>query len=142
MTVKALVFSVAVASMFIAPTFAATGDNPLPPPMLKEGVSSTQLLRGEPRRYRVVIDRPSSLEISSEHLAGEHQGEGEYKQIKATLYDASGKMVTTASDLRGHFRISERVQPGEYILEVTGRNLSGSSHETSTRRYNLHVDFE
>lgn len=142
MTIKSLVLGVAITTMFAVPAFAVTGDNPTPPPKLEEGVSSTQLLRGEPQRYRIVVDRPATLEISSEHLAGEHQGDTEYKQIKATLYDASGRVVTTASDPRGHFRISERVQPGDYILEVTGRNLSGSSHESSTRRYNLHVDFE
>lgn len=144
MKMKAVVLGIAMTGMFSLPAFADAVSHARDAIPLEEGVSDTRLLpAGKPDRYRIVIEQPTTLEVNSEHFAGEHQSEPLNKQMKATLYDASGNVEATASDLRGHFQISERVQPGEYILEVTGQSLGGSGHdEESGGRYTLHVDFK
>ncbi|ATJ83317.1 T9SS type A sorting domain-containing protein [Halomonas beimenensis] len=130
--------SAAMLSLFSSASFAVTGNQPSGPIKLEPGVTDTQILSSaDPKRYEVQIDRDQTIEISSEHFAGESSA---VTMIEGELYDASGKLISRDSDTRGHLLISERLQPGTYILEVSGTAM-GSADEVSNR-YTLHLNVE
>ncbi|MGK0547788.1 hypothetical protein ACSEE7_20040 [Halomonas cupida] len=123
--------------LFSTASFAVTGSQPAEPIVLEAGVSDSQLISQEPRRYKIQVSQSATLELSSEHQASDSS---ENVRIQGRLYDAEGNLVAQDSDLRGHFLISEQVAPGTYILEVSG-NAMGSPDEVANR-YNLHVNIK
>ncbi|XKE44175.1 hypothetical protein LG302_12380 [Halomonas organivorans] len=130
--------SAVMLSLFSSASFAVTGNQPSGPLKLEPGVTDTQILRSaDPKRYEVQVDRDQTIEISSEHFAGESSAA---TMIEGALYDASGNLISRDTDTRGHFLISERVRPGTYILEVSGTPM-GSVDEISNR-YTLHLNVE
>ncbi|PAU73915.1 hypothetical protein [Halomonas salipaludis] len=138
MKLKAIIFGMAVASMFSMPVLANMGASVQEMPVLERGVSPTQILaNGHPKRFQVNIDQPTTLRVSSEHFAGvSSQG----NQIKAILYDDTGNRVAEASSPRGHFQLQRQLQPGNYELEVSGWSLGGNA-EALSNRYELHVAY-
>ncbi|RTQ99620.1 hypothetical protein [Halomonas nitroreducens] len=135
---QAVFLSVAMLSLFSSASFAVTGGQSREPITLEPGVTDTQILSAAgPKRYEVHVSRDQTIEISSEHFAGESSAN---TMIEGALYDESGKLVSRDSDTRGHFLISKRVRPGTYILEVSGTAM-GSADEVANR-YNLHLNVE
>ncbi|XKH61646.1 hypothetical protein LG290_08080 [Halomonas sediminis] len=138
MKLKAITFGMIVASMFSMPVLANMGASAQELSVLERGTSSTQILaNGQPKRFEISIDQPTTLKVSSMHFPGvSSQG----NQIKATLDDDAGARVAEASSPRGHFQLNQQLQPGNYQLEVSG-NPAMSGAQDNSNRYELHVTY-
>lgn len=88
-----------------------------------------------PQRYRLDIERESTLQISSDHLTSDSSNS---LHIRGKLYGEQGRLISMADDNHGHFMIKTDVIPGAYTLKVTGSAM-GSPDEVS-HRHNLHMD--
>ncbi|MBN8413104.1 MULTISPECIES: hypothetical protein [Halomonas] len=106
-------------------------------PVLQQGVSATQQLRGVPERYQVPVAEEGTLVISSEHLASDSS---QSMSIEGRLYSPAGELVASDTDSNGHFLLKTPVTSGNYELEVRGSVL-GSANESSGR-YSLHIGLE
>jgi hypothetical protein len=138
MKFKTIAFSAIFASMLAAPAIASMGSGANSLPLLEEGVSASQILaNGNPKRFQINIERPTTLKVTSENFTGV-SSQGNY--IMATLYDESGATVAQSSDPRGHFQLNRRLQPGNYQLEISGSSAGGNT-EASGNRYELHVAY-
>ncbi|MCE8012111.1 hypothetical protein [Billgrantia desiderata] len=138
MKLKTITFGMAVASMFSMSVLADIGASAQGVPVLERGISPTQILaNGHPKRFRINIDQPTTLKVTSEHFPGiSSQG----NRITGTLYDDSGQRVAEASSLRGHFQLERQLQPGAYVLEVSGWSYSQNA-DSFSNQYELHVAY-
>lgn len=138
MKLKAIVFGIAATGILSAPVMASIGNSDQGLPVLDKGVSPTQILsNGNPKRFQINIDQPTTLKVASEHFPGmSSQG----NRITATLYDDVGARVAEASSPRGHFQLNRQLQPGNYQLEVSGNSMGGGAQD-DRNRYELHVTY-
>ncbi|WP_444678186.1 hypothetical protein [Halomonas sp. E19] len=140
MKLQVAALGIVLASLLSAPAMAGFGagaDRELP--MLDSGISSSYILSspGHPQRFQINIDQPTTLRVASDHFPGESSVG---VRITARLYDDSGRLVEEATSPRGHFKIERQVQPGNYVLEVSGAS-TGAKREGMRDRYELHVSY-
>lgn len=138
MKLHRVIFATVAASLISTTAFASMGNaTEQKAQLLQPGVSTTQILsQGNPERFELDIQHPSTLTITSEHFSGESS---EYNTITGKLYNASGGLIATASSPRGHFTLTRQVEPGRYELKVTGATTG--SRRDSNDRYELHVSY-
>lgn len=134
---KQIIFIIAIAAAgaLVLPASADTGHQP-PPVVLGIGITSDSRLVPEvkPDRYSFSLEAKQQVSISSTHFPGDASN---YVTLEATLRDASGNVVATASDDQGHFEIEEALPEGDYTLEVNGVSLKSQSENAS--RYEIHI---
>lgn len=129
------IVAIAVIGALALPASANTGHQSRPATLEIGATSDSRLVpEVEPDRYSLSLETQQHVNISSTHFPGDNSN---YVTLKATLSDASGNVIATASDDQGHFEIEETLPAGDYILEVKGMSLSSQSENAS--RYEIHV---
>ena len=121
------------------PVYAGMGHTVSQPLQLEQGVSATHTLeQGFPTKFQLQVDEAMRLHVSSEHFPGHSS---RFNHIRAELRNAQGQPVAVAEDRHGHFHLSQQLQPGSYVLEVSGKTHP-ARRNLGENTYELHVKFE
>ncbi|MFY0992083.1 hypothetical protein [Halomonas sp. C05BenzN] len=97
---------------------------------LVEGNTPSQRFTGVDH-YRVKLDDPSHITVRSR---GMNSGGAPHSGLRAVLRDGNGNIVTQTHRRGGDFIINERLDAGEYVLEVHP-NMFGGRADTSDHYY-------
>lgn len=100
-------------------------------PTLRGGESPPHLIDGKDH-YRINVKDSTQLSIRSHVWTGENPS---VVRLTGRLLDTNGEVVAEGRREKGHFVLDQSVAPGEYILEVDGREIGG--RQEGSKRYYL-----
>ncbi|HSP58259.1 MAG TPA: hypothetical protein VLO12_08160 [Halomonas sp.] len=100
-------------------------------PSLRGGESPPHLIDGKDH-YRISVKDSTQLSIRSHVWTGENPS---VVRMSGRLLDVNGEVVAEGRREKGHFVLDQSVDPGEYILEVDGREIGG--RQEGAKRYYL-----
>ncbi len=134
--IKKIALAAAVVSMFSVPAIASLDAPAAQGTWLQKGNNASGILTSaNSHTYLFDIENTATVKIDSSHFPGASHP---MQRMSAQLLDASGNVVVESQASSGDFSISEKLQPGQYRLVVSGSS-GGYGDSWDVHRYNLNV---